>query len=300
MLKSILAAFLVTGVLVCGAAAADFSSGRITVTVHGHGPDVVLIPGLASSSAVWDATVKRLEGRYRLHVVQVAGFAGAASRGNAKGPVLQPAVDAIDAYIKANKLRQPSVIGHSFGGLAGLMLAQQHSEDVGRLMVVDSLPFFSVLMGAKDAAAAAPAAAEMRDNTMAQSQGDYALTEFQVMPSMVKSRDGCKLATQWAIASDKSVVARAMYDDMTTDMRPKLGRIETPVTVLYPWDISMGMPKSASHSAISGSKYRTRTFLNSWVENRVENSVTPVAAEMAARTDCVSAGSRPWIMVKIV
>jgi pimeloyl-ACP methyl ester carboxylesterase len=32
---------------------------------------VVLIPGLASSSAVWDATATRLEGRYRLHIVQV-------------------------------------------------------------------------------------------------------------------------------------------------------------------------------------------------------------------------------------
>ncbi|HTW94802.1 MAG TPA: alpha/beta hydrolase [Tepidisphaeraceae bacterium] len=252
MLKSIPAAFLLIAVLSGGAVMADFSSDRITVTVHGHGPDVLLIPGLASSSTVWDQTVKRLEGRYRLHVVQVAGFAGAAPRGNAKGTVLQPTVDAIDAYIKANKLKQPSVIGHSFGGLVGLMLAEQHPEDVGKLMIVDSLPFFSVLMGANDVAAAAPEAAAMRDNIIAQTQDDYALTEAQVMPTMVKSSEACKTATLWAIASDKSVVARAMYDVMTTDMRPKLARIKTPVTVLYPWDVTMGMSRSVVDGLYQG------------------------------------------------
>jgi pimeloyl-ACP methyl ester carboxylesterase len=61
-------------------AVADPLSDRITVTVRGQGPDVVLIPGLASSSAVWDATAAHLEGRYRLHIVQVAGFAPARLR----------------------------------------------------------------------------------------------------------------------------------------------------------------------------------------------------------------------------
>ncbi|HWU81302.1 MAG TPA: alpha/beta hydrolase, partial [Caulobacter sp.] len=36
------------------------AADRISVTVTGKGPDVVLIPGLASSGAVWDATVKQL------------------------------------------------------------------------------------------------------------------------------------------------------------------------------------------------------------------------------------------------
>jgi pimeloyl-ACP methyl ester carboxylesterase len=55
-------------------------SDRITVTVRGKGPDVLLIPGLTCSTAVWDATAKRLEGHYRLHLVQVAGFASAPPR----------------------------------------------------------------------------------------------------------------------------------------------------------------------------------------------------------------------------
>jgi len=226
-------------------AIADSVSDRITVTARGQGPDVILIPGLASSGAVWDATVAHLEGHYRLHIVQVAGFAGSPARANAQGPVIQPAIDAIDAYIKTNHLSAPKVIGHSLGGLTGMMLAVQHPEDVGKLMVVDSLPFYGVLLGMKDAVAAAPQAAAMRDSILAESQDDYAQGEKQFLPSLVKSPEGRKAAIAWAVGSDKSVVARAMYEDMTTDIRPKLHGIKLPVTVLYPWDSAAGFPQAA-------------------------------------------------------
>ena len=225
---------------------ADSVSDRFTVTVRGKGPDVLLIPGLASSSAVWDLTAKQLENHFRLHIIKVAGFAGSPARANATGAILQPTVDAIDLYIKTNQLKSPKIIGHSFGGLAGMMLVVQHPEDVGKLMVVDSLPFFGVLSGANDVAAAAPQAAAMRDYTLSESQDAYAQGERQFLPSLVKSPEGRKAAIGWAIASDKSVVARAMYEDMTTDLRPDLQKIKTPVTVLYPWDASSGFPHEAT------------------------------------------------------
>lgn len=244
MRKSIFAILLATAALSISALA-DTVSNRITVTVRGKGPDVVLIPGLASSSAVWEATAKHLEGHYRLHLIQVAGFAGSPASANAQGAVIQPTVDAIDAYIKTNKLKAPRVIGHSLGGLMGMMLAFQHPEDVGRLMVVDALPFFSVLFGASDVATVEPQAAAMRDSILGQTQDAYAQGEKQFLPSLVKSPEGLKEVTNWAIASDKSVVARAMYEDMTTDIRPRLAEIKAPVTMLYPWDESAGFPQAA-------------------------------------------------------
>ena len=240
---TLLSSFIALSVV---AASADPISDRITVTVRGQGPDVVLIPGLTCSIAVWDATAAHLEGHYRLHLVQVAGFAGAPARANASGPVIQPTVEAIDAYIKTNHLKSPRIIGHSLGGLMGLMLAQQHPEDVDKLMIVDSLPFFSVLLGASDAATAAPQAAAMRDTTLNETREAYAQGEKDFLPSLVKSPAGLKAATAWAIASDKSVVARAMYEDLTTDLRPKLHEINAPVTLLYPWDASSGYPQSAT------------------------------------------------------
>jgi pimeloyl-ACP methyl ester carboxylesterase len=230
------------------AAIADTGSNRIRVTVRGTGPDVVLIPGLACSSAVWDATAAHLEGHYRLHIIQVSGFAGSPSEGNVKGVVIQPTVDAIDGYIKTNKLKAPKVIGHSMGGLMGMMLAAQHPDDVGKLMIVDSLPFFSALFGATDVASAKTQAGTIRDTILNESQADYAQGEKDFLPSLVKSPEGLKSVIKWAVASDKSVVARAMYEDLTTDLRAKLPDIKTPMTVLYPWDSSTGLEKDAVDS----------------------------------------------------
>ncbi|MBW8864868.1 MAG: alpha/beta hydrolase [Verrucomicrobia bacterium] len=242
-LKILLAAFLALPLCV---AFADPVSDHITVTVRGNGPDVLLIPGLASSSAVWDATARQLENRFRLHLIQVAGFAGSPPRANTNGAILQPAVDAIDLYIRTNHLKSPKIIGHSLGGLAGMMLATQHPEDVGKLMVVDALPFFGVLSGANDVAAATPGAAAMRDYVLTETLGAYAQSERQFLPSLVKSPAGQKAAIDWAIASDKSVVARAMYEDMTTDIRSDLHKIKSPVTILYPWDAMSGFPREAT------------------------------------------------------
>ena len=53
-----------------------FTSDRLSVEVTGSGPDVILIPGLASSREVWRAAAERLKATHRVHLVQLAGFAG--------------------------------------------------------------------------------------------------------------------------------------------------------------------------------------------------------------------------------
>jgi pimeloyl-ACP methyl ester carboxylesterase len=55
-------------------AAAMAEGKRFTVQIEGEGPDIILIPGLASSRAVWEMTVASLAGCYRVHSVQVRGF----------------------------------------------------------------------------------------------------------------------------------------------------------------------------------------------------------------------------------
>ena len=71
---------LVSTILVVAGFGFDASAAadptRFSVSVTGQGPDVVLIPGLATPGEVWDATVKHLAPTHRVHVVQVAGFGG--------------------------------------------------------------------------------------------------------------------------------------------------------------------------------------------------------------------------------
>jgi pimeloyl-ACP methyl ester carboxylesterase len=233
--------------------AASPASDRMTVTVVGRGPDVILIPGLASSAAVWDATVKQLATTHRVHLVQVAGFAGAPVAGNADGEVVVPLVEAIDAYIKARGLKSPAVIGHSLGGFTGLLLAQRHPESIGRLMIVDSLPFFSLLFSpAATPEMVRPQAVQMRDATAAMSAEAFASQQAMGASRFVKSPDGQKQVMAWGGASSPSVVGRAMYDLLVTDARGDLAKVKAPTTLLYAYDSGMGMPPAAADGLFVG------------------------------------------------
>lgn len=213
---------------------------RFTVEVRGSGPDVILIPGLASSRAVWEPTARALEGRYRLHLVQVNGFAGTPAGANADGPVVDGLVEELAAYVADNRLERPAVIGHSMGGFTGLAMARRYPDSVGRLMVVDALPFFSVLINAKDAQAAEPVAAQTRQNFATMSDADLLSVQTRTMKNLVKDEQGRKDAVAWSMASDRKVVGQVTYEVMTSDLRGELAAIKTPVTVLYARDASMG------------------------------------------------------------
>lgn len=228
------------------AAAEAPAATRFTVSIEGHGPEVILIPGLASSIAVWREEAARLRPHHRLFLVQVAGFAGQAAGANAHGPIIAPLVEELAGYIERKKLKHPAIIGHSLGGLIGLMLADRHPDAVGKLMIVDTLPFFGMLFGpTMTTAALEPRAAAMRDRMLAQTQEQYAASEPKIMASLVKSKGpGAQAAIAAASASDHIVVARVLYEDFMTDLRADLPRIQTPIVMLYPFDPSAGASKA--------------------------------------------------------
>jgi pimeloyl-ACP methyl ester carboxylesterase len=229
------------------AQAEPFQPTRFIVKVEGQGPDVIMIPGLASSAEVWRVEIDKLKARYRVHAIQVAGFAGAPAMANADGAILVPLADEIATYIRANRIERPTLIGHSMGGLLGVILTDKNPDLVGKLMIVDSLPFYGMLFGPQATAEnVAPQAAQMRDRVLAGTQAEFAASEPAIMARLVKSKGtAAQAALAAAQASDRAVVARAMYEVMTTDMRPRLGGIKTPVTVLYAFDASVGFPQAA-------------------------------------------------------
>lgn len=96
--------FVVCGILLlCAPSTAQVKAAlptRFTVVDEGTEgkPDVVLVPGLTSSREVWAGEAKRLAPNYRLHLVQVNGFAGQAAGPNATGEILPAIVDELHAY----------------------------------------------------------------------------------------------------------------------------------------------------------------------------------------------------------
>ena len=81
MFKTLVAAALALVAVSAQAEAPDpnrlFPDSRIVVRdrfsdeIVGRGPDLVFIPGLASSRATWKPTAERLRGHYRLHLIQI-------------------------------------------------------------------------------------------------------------------------------------------------------------------------------------------------------------------------------------
>jgi pimeloyl-ACP methyl ester carboxylesterase len=213
----------------------DAASARFSVTVSGEGPDVLLIPGLASSGAVWDGTVAHLKGHYRLHVLTLAGFAGEPAAANAEGDILKPSVEAIDAYIKASHLQKPVVAGHSLGGLMALMLAKTHPEDAGKLVIVDALPYVGVIFNpTATVERVKPQAAAMRDGLIAASADTFKAQQAASAARLVTGpADQAKLL-DWSLASDRRVLAQSLYEDLTIDLRPDLADIDTPTVLIYP------------------------------------------------------------------
>ncbi len=228
---------------------------RVTVEVVGHGPDVVLVPGLACSREVWRHTAERLRDRYTLHLVQVAGFAGQPAGDNAKGPVLEPVEEAVDAYVRAAHLAPATVVGHSAGGTMALMLAERHPADVRRALLVDALPFVGVLMAGPTATADAlrPTAGMLRDQLTAPATPDArrAATSAQIA-RMVTAPADVDRVVGWSLASDRAVVAQALYDDVLTDLRPDLAKTAVPVTLVYPYDAVNGVPLAAWDAVYHG------------------------------------------------
>lgn len=228
------------------------ADSRFSVTVEGSGPDVILIPGLSSPRAVWDGTRAALAGRYRLHLVQIRGFGGDAPGPNLEGAVIEGLVAQLADYIRAHNLRSPAVIGHSMGGLTGLMLARRHPTLLGKLMIVDSLPYIGVIWSpAATVPLVEPQARVMRDR-MAAAYGrpvDEAamrgIAEFNALKPEARA-----LVMRWSAAADARVTARVFYETATTDMRPELASVTTPITLVYPW--SEAVPKDRADALYRG------------------------------------------------
>jgi pimeloyl-ACP methyl ester carboxylesterase len=214
---------------------------RFSVVIQGVAPgkgtDVILIPGLSSSRDVYAAEAKLLTANYRLHLIQIAGFAGDPAGPNATGPILAPVVEQLHQYIVTNKLQHPAVIGHSLGGLLALMLAQSHPEDVGKLFIVDALPFYGLVFNpAATVDMVRPQAQAMHDQLLQMPADQFATIQAALADRLVKDPEGARQVASSSTASDRTVFVNAMLEDLETDIRPQLSAIKTPTTLLFPYE----------------------------------------------------------------
>ena len=204
------------------------------VKVAGKGRPVILIPGLTCPGAVWNETVARYQSQYQCHVVSLAGFGGVAPQQPVPAHLLQDTRDQLLAYVKAQKLNRPVVIGHSLGGFLALWMAATDPSALGPLEIVDSLPFLSAIQNPAATAETARPQAEQLRQQMSRGRQPLAASR-QMAAGMVTDSVRITQVARWSQTSDAATVAQAMFDMATTDLRADVARIKQPVLVLGSW-----------------------------------------------------------------
>lgn len=222
------------------------NSQRISVETQGSGPDVILIPGLASSREVWTDLAATLRKSHRVHLVELAGFASTPALSNPDGKVIAPAVDAIADYIQTQHIEAPAIIGHSLGGEIALMMGARHPDQVSRMMIVDALPFYTLMIDpAATTETAARHATATRDWLLGQSPQQFKEFQKTSIIRLVKTEAVRPALVTAGLNSDRKTVSDAVYELMITDLRPELARIKAPMEIVYAYDALFGVPAAS-------------------------------------------------------
>jgi len=231
------------------AQARPFASDRIVVSVRGTGPDVILIPGLASTGEVWRRTADRLDDDYRVHVVSIRGFGDVPAGANTTGALVAPVASEVRRYIAQARLDRPAIIGHSMGGLVALRAAADAGRDrrgaaVGRVMVVDATPFFPSLISPGATVGDVEPIARIAYQALL-FLGDEALrAQGTALGDQLGGASNSVFSAAGWQGGDRAVLAQGLYEVMTTDLRSRLPDISAPVTVVYGWSADDRSPRS--------------------------------------------------------
>ena len=231
--------------------AAEQRLPHISITSSGKGSPVILIPGLSSPRAVWDGVAPAIAAGHQVILVQVNGFGGDDAGANLSPGVIDGVVADLHGYIQAKHLTGAKVIGHSLGGLIALDLAKTHPGDASALMIVDALPYVGdIFLPGATVAQVEPQAKMMRDQIVASyGKTDPALAQKTAAGMALTPAAQARIAG-WIENSDSRVAAEGMYEDMTTDLRPDMAAIATPITLVYP--TSDAMPKERADAFYRG------------------------------------------------
>jgi pimeloyl-ACP methyl ester carboxylesterase len=190
---------------------------------------------------VWDGLAPKLAADHTVYLVQVNGFGGDDPGANLQPGVLDGIVADLHDYLAAHKAEPARVIGHSMGGLVALMLAKAHPGDASAVMAVDALPYVGeIFVPGATVAQLEPQAKAMRDQMVA-GFGKPNPANAATAKSMALTPAAQAKVAAWMAKADSRVSGQAMYDDLTTDLRPDMASIATPITLVFPY--SDAMPK---------------------------------------------------------
>lgn len=210
-------------------------SKAFEVKVTGKGQPIILIPGYSCSGDVWNETVEHLAGKYELHVLTLAGYAGV--KPLESETILMDIKNGIIAYVKEKKLKQPMIIGHSLGAFMALWLQSSEPGLFGKAVCVDGVPFISALSNpdiVADSLVKKPQYNKQAVIARFKSMPDSSYVK-NMIPGMLYQVSDTARARQiavWSYKSDRATLGSTIVEISLTDLRKDLAKIKTENLVL--------------------------------------------------------------------
>jgi pimeloyl-ACP methyl ester carboxylesterase len=215
------------------APAERFDVNGVLVERHGgQGRPLILIPGLASGSWVWQDTVRAFAPDHAVYVLTLPGFDGRPPAGPAPFVAARAAVEEL---IASRHLDKPVIVGHSLGGILALAVAEDKPSVLGGVVSIDGLP---VMPGTEELPP--EQRAQFADRTRLQiSKQPPALFAQQQQAYMrrigVLDMPKADALAQLTARSDPTSVGAWAADVLTLDLRPGLKTIQAPVLTIVPY-----------------------------------------------------------------
>lgn len=205
------------------------ASSSLHVKVTGHGTPAIFIPGFTCAGEVWNASVAQLADRYTCHVITFSGFGGQPAQSD---PHLKQWVTDIAAYIKANHLDKPVIIGHSIGGGMAMLLAADYPELVSKIVVVDALPCLGAIQNPSYKAEASPDCSKFVNLYTAMSDSALLAQQTRTITMLCADTTMQPELVKWSMISDRKTMGHIYCEFMNTDLRDTIAGIKCPALIL--------------------------------------------------------------------
>lgn len=179
-------------------------------------PTLVLLHGLGMDRDEWDRIAPLLEKRHKLLNVELPGH-------GASAPIAKVSVSAVaqelDRTLRREKVKNPVLVGNSYGALVALEEAAEHPGDIRGVVTIDLGTYVD-------------ADSERIANLADLIDRRYPLFLRGVFEYMV--RDSSQIDSVLAKASrvEPAVMSEYFHDVWKTDLRPKVLKMKTPILVV--------------------------------------------------------------------
>lgn len=211
------------------APAAQGQYSAFTVEVTGQGDPVMLLPGFTCTAQVWQQTVAAISANHQCHAFTFAGFGGVPP---IDMPWLPTIKNRLIDYIRQNKLKPVTIIGHSLGGTLGMWLTTSEPTLFRKLIAVDALPCTGALLVPDFSPAKM-----VYDNPYSKQQLSMDSVQFrqmakQMVTGMCLNPARHTQLINWMLQADRKTYVNGYIDLLRLDLRDALADMTVPMVIL--------------------------------------------------------------------